>query len=634
MIIFRLVVSLAIAISLTSIGILGHLEASAREGSIQNYVENMQPGWNLGNTFDAPSETAWGNPTTSKELMDRLVALGYKSLRLPVTWDGHLGDSPEYIIDKDYMSRIREVVDMALDAGLYVVLNLHHDSSWIGKMESEHDAVLAKFNVIWKQIADTFKNYPDKMLFESINEPRFSEDWNEDTPEYFAMLDELNLSFHQIVRQSGGNNGKRPLVLPSMTSSSSPARIEALGKTIAKLKDRRLIATVHYYGFYPFSVNMAGATIFNDEARKQLEQFFDLVYEKFVAQGIPVLVGEYGLLGFDKSLDTIEHGEMLKYFEYVGYYTKAKNMTTMLWDNGQHFDRREFKWADPSLYNIMSAGWNGRSSTAEAGSIYIKKDAPIQDAVLNLNLNGNKFAELYVGERMLAADTNYEASAERLIIKAALLESLLKGEYGENADLTAKFSSGADWVISVILYDTPQLHSTEGNDTLFSIPALYNGDRVRAMEAVYANGGIAGPADWTPFKEYNYAFAPDYEKGELNLTPQFFKELKDGEVHLKVHFWSGSVLDYTLSKSGANIVGMSPTDPVQDKTIVAGQEPEAGAGGTATATVVTDEPSPTPEASTETNPSSAKNGWLLTGLIAIAAVTAGFGYYTRRSKKR
>ncbi|MFC5470651.1 cellulase family glycosylhydrolase [Cohnella suwonensis] len=628
---FRLLVSLAIAIGIATPGMLGHSEAAERKSAMQKYVDNMQPGWNLGNTFEAPGETAWGNPITSKDLVDRLVALGYKSIRIPVTWDGHLGEGPDYLIDKEYMSRVREVVDMALDAGLYVVLNLHHDSHWIGKMETEHDAVLAKFEALWKQIAEAFKDESDKLMFESINEPRFSDDWNKDAPEYFAMLEELNVSFHRIVRHSGGGNGKRPLVLPTLTASSSPARIEELGKTIAKLKDSRLIATIHFYGYYPFSVNLAGATTFDDEARTQLEQFFDLAYDEFVAKGIPVLVGEYGLLGFDKSTGTIEHGEMLKYFEYAGYYTHAKNMTTMLWDNGQHFDRRELKWADPSLYDIMSAGWKGRSSTAETDSIYIKKNEPVQDAVVNLVLNGNRFVDLYAGERKLTAGADYEASADRLTLKAALLESLMNGQFGENAALTVKFSSGADWAIHVILYDTPRLNSVKGNDTLFNIPALYNGDRVKAMEAVYANGGNAGPADWTPFKEYNYAFAPEYEEGELNLTPQFFKELKDGEVLLKVHFWSGAVLDYALTKSGTTIVGVSPTDPVHDETVVASPEPDGE--GTATATVVPAEPSPTTVAPSETDQGGAMNGWLIVGLIALAAVAAGAGLYARGRKR-
>ncbi|MGO4376166.1 glycoside hydrolase family 5 protein, partial [Paenibacillus sp. MCAF20] len=177
-------------------------------------------------------------------------------------------------------------------------------------------------------------------------------------------------SFHSIVRGSGGSNKLRPIVLSTLTASSSQKRLNELDKTIAKLDDKRIIATVHYYGFYPFSVNLGGVTTFNEEARNDLVQTFDRVHETFVAKGIPVIIGEFGLLGFDKSVDTIEQGEKLKYFEYLGYYAKQKQLTTMLWDNGQHFDRRALEWKDPELFAVMKASAGGRSSTASTDQLF------------------------------------------------------------------------------------------------------------------------------------------------------------------------------------------------------------------------------------------------------------------------
>lgn len=127
------------------------------------------------------------------------------------------------------------------------------------------------------------------------------------------MLDELNVSFHAIVRHSGGNNNKRPLVLSTLTAAPTRARLDELAKTITKLNDDRLIATFHYYGYYAFSVNLGGSTTFDNTAREDLIQAFDRAYDTFTAKGIPVIVGEFGLLGFDKSLDTVQHGEILKF---------------------------------------------------------------------------------------------------------------------------------------------------------------------------------------------------------------------------------------------------------------------------------------------------------------------------------
>ena len=117
---------------------------------MQTYVNAMEPGWNLGNSLDAvgEDETAWGNPRITKELIQSIAAEGYNSIRIPVTWEAHIGDAPDYTIDSAYMNRVQEVVDWALDADLYVMINLHHDSwRWISYMEKDHDNVLARYTL-------------------------------------------------------------------------------------------------------------------------------------------------------------------------------------------------------------------------------------------------------------------------------------------------------------------------------------------------------------------------------------------------------------------------------------------------------------------------------------------------------
>lgn len=124
----------------------GPSASSLSKNSMQAVVEAMQPGWNLGNTLDATGEdeTSWGNPRVTKELIQSNAAQGYKSIRIPVTWDVHLGDAPNYQIEPAYLDRVQEVVDWALDAKLYVMINLHHDSwLWVSHMEKNHDEVLA-----------------------------------------------------------------------------------------------------------------------------------------------------------------------------------------------------------------------------------------------------------------------------------------------------------------------------------------------------------------------------------------------------------------------------------------------------------------------------------------------------------
>ncbi|WP_102716428.1 cellulase family glycosylhydrolase [Paenibacillus castaneae] len=540
-------------------------ESKEKQNAMQTYVEAMQPGWNLGNTFDATgAETSWGNPSTTKEFIAQIAAAGYKSIRIPITWKHRMGVEPDYIIDKVFMDRIQEVVDWSLEAGLYVMINLHHDSSWVFNMASEHDEVMARFNAAWSQISKHFKGYSHKLMFESINEPRFSEDWGKDAPEYFQMLDELNTSFFHIVRKSGGNNAERPLVLSTVTASPSQARLDELYKTISTLKDKHIIATFHYYGFYPFSVNLAGKTTFDEDAKRDLIEAFDRTYDTFSAKGIPVVVGEIGLLGFDKSYDTIERGEILKYFDFINYYAKEKKFTLMLWDNGQHFNRRTLQWNDPTLYEVMMADKYGRSSIADKDYIFIKKDEPIIDADIALQLNGNTLQDIKIGDKILASGTDYELNEEKLVIKSSLLETLITKEYGVIANLVCTFSAGAKWEINVINYDTPILKNADGLDSLFAIPTLFHGDRLATMEAVYTSGGNAGPSDWTSFKEFNQSFSPAYDASEIKLTKAFFEQVKDGEIKLNMHFWSGEIIPYTITKTGSNVIGLSSTEEQKD----------------------------------------------------------------------
>lgn len=531
--------------------------AAAPQSAMQSYVEAMQPGWNLGNSLDAvgADETAWGNPRVTKELIQKIAAQGYKSIRIPVTWDAHIGSAPNYTIDAAYMNRVKEVTQWALDANLYVMINVHHDSwVWLSKMENNHDQTLARYNAAWTQIANAFKNSPNKLMFESVNEPRFTDGGTTDEGKQQALLNELNNSFHNIVRASGGGNTTRPLVISTLEASPSQERMTATYNAISQWNDKNIIATVHYYGFWPFSVNIAGYTTFNQEVQNDITTTFDNVYNTFVAKGIPVIVGEYGLLGFDKNTGVIEQGEKLKFFEFFGQYLKQKQIATMLWDNGQHFSRTQYTWSDADLFNMIKASWSGRSATASSDLIYVKKGAAAQDKSVTLNLNGRTLSSLTVNGTTLQSGTDYSLSGSTLTFKASRLSQLTSsGNLGKSAVITAKFNGGADWKFNVVLYQTPKLSNASGTTSSFSIPTAFNGDQLATMEAVYTSGGNAGPQNWTSFKEFETAFSPT--SNAIKLQPAFFNETNNGTVKLTFHFWSGEKVTYTINKNGSSVTG-------------------------------------------------------------------------------
>ncbi|KUO16475.1 cellulase [Streptomyces dysideae] len=413
-------------------------------------VAAMQPGWGLGNSLEAtPDETAWGNPRTTKALLNKVRAQGFNSIRIPVTWSDHQGGAPNYTIDAAYMKRIKQAVDWALADGFYVMLNVHHDSwQWVSKMPTEHDKVLARYNATWTQIATTFKNAPARLNFEGINEP-VSDDASD--AQKAELLNELNTSFHGIVRKSGGHNKTRLLVLSTIGGTPSQGLMNDLATTIKSLHDKRLIATVHYYGYWPFSVNIAGSTRYDATSQKDMAKAFKLMHDIFVAKGIPVILGEYGLLGYDWTRPgLIERGEALKFFEELGYQARINGVTTNLFDAGSFLHRKTLKWRDPGLYALMKSSWSVRSATASSDMVFVPKSGTVKDRTLTLNPHGKTFKALKYGSTTLVKGKDYTLSGNRLTLKAATLTRLSGSRaYGVNATLRAQFSRGVPWQIKV-----------------------------------------------------------------------------------------------------------------------------------------------------------------------------------------
>lgn len=536
----------------------GHRWPDPRRDSASEIVADMQPGWNLGNSLDAvgADETAWGNPPITRELFDEIEDHGFESVRIPVTWGQHAGPAPDYTIDPAFLDRVAEVVDWALAEDLYVLLDMHHDSwMWTNQMPTQPEAVTARFTAIWEQIAERFRDHPRSLLFESINEPQFAGTSGDE--QSYQLLHDLNVAFHDVVRSSGGRNADRVLVIPSLHTNADQGRLDALVASLDALDDENLAATFHYYGYWPFSVNVAGGYRFDDVARQDLIGTFTRVHDTLVERGIPVILGEYGLLGFDRHTGTIEQGEKLKFFEMLGHYARQTDVTTMLWDNGQHLHRTEFEWRDTELFGHISTSWERRSGTASTDQVFVPAGGQVTAQTVVLEPHGHRFTGLYLGHDRLRPGRDYQLDGDQLTLSARLLDRLAdEGAYGTSAELTVRYSRGLPWRIEIVSFDTPVLQDATGTTDAFAIPTAFNGDRLATMEAHYLDGTFAGPHSWTSYKEYDVAFAPDTQAGTILLRPAFFAEVTDGApVVLTFHFWSGEVLQYTVVRTGTEVTG-------------------------------------------------------------------------------
>lgn len=326
-------------------------------------VKDMKIGWNLGNTLDCydysdyatDGETAWGNPKTTKSMIDTVKAAGFNAVRIPVSWNDHMnGDT----IDSAWMDRVNEVVDYAIDNGMYVILNVHHDDyTWLNPSKADEAKVKARLVKIWEQIASRFKDYDEHLLFEGMNEPRIvggQDEWTGGTEEEREVINNLFAAFVETVRKSGGNNATRSLII----TGHAAAIDEKAVKGIKVPDDDHIIVSIHAYAPYSFALDQSGTSTFSDSDKSELDKNFDFLKSTFIDKGIPVIIGEFGSLNKDNMSDRVKH------MEYYVSAAKARGITCFIWDNGVKDGEGAFgllNRKDGSWYfkDIVDAAMNG-----------------------------------------------------------------------------------------------------------------------------------------------------------------------------------------------------------------------------------------------------------------------------------
>lgn len=310
-----------------------------RDISAKELVSEMKVGWNLGNTLDATgakgldAETSWGNPKTREDMVKLIKDTGFNVLRVPVTWDGHMDD--KYNVDKDWMARVKEVVDYGINNDMYVILNTHHEEWYFPDSENK-DGDIEQIKALWSQIADEFKNYDEHLLFEGLNEPRLrgtSSEWTGGTAESQEIINEYEQAFYDTVRNSGGNNDKRHLMITGYAASSTTESLQAI-----KLpeNDNKLIVSVHAYLPYSFALDTTGTDKFDKNSDTfSIDNMFTHLETLFLSKDIPVIIGEFGSINKQNEDDRIE---LVKY-----YVSKAKEngVPCIWWDNGAFVGKGE-----------------------------------------------------------------------------------------------------------------------------------------------------------------------------------------------------------------------------------------------------------------------------------------------------
>jgi len=305
-------------------------------------VADIKIGWNLGNSLDVPvknssvaqMETAWGNPVTTMAMITALKNAGFNAIRIPVSWTKAASGAPDYTIRTDWMERVKEIVNYAVDNDMYIILNTHHDENVLTFMNSNAAAGKAAFQKLWEQIAVNFKDYNEKLIFEGLNEPRTpgsSNEWNGGTDEERANLNSYYPIFVNTVRNSGGNNDKRILMINPYAASADASAMSALTLPADRAANK-LIVSFHAYQPYGFALNKDPSINSwnknNSWDTSPIADPIDRYYTKFVSQGIPVIIGEFGAMNKNNEADRA------RWAEYYISYAQNKGIKCFWWDNG------------------------------------------------------------------------------------------------------------------------------------------------------------------------------------------------------------------------------------------------------------------------------------------------------------
>ncbi len=355
-------------------------------------VANMRVGWNLGNSLESNSgdldwmwiewwtdgsptayETAWGNPVTKPELIEMFRNAGFGAIRVPVTWYPHIDDDGN--IDEAWMKRVHEVVDYVIDCGLYCILNVHHDTgaantAWLRASAATYEATKDLYSALWTNIADEFKDYGEKLVFEAYNE--MLDDYNSwcfasygtssgydanVANDAYKAINSYAQTFVNAVRATGGNNAERNLVVSTYGACSGEGTWNShLSDPLTQLNypddsaDGHIIFEVH---FYP-SIGSSSLSTMTADAK----QCFDSLKTDLISKGAPVILGECGSLdGDDYSNNPTLFCEFTK--EYVAL-AREYGIAAFYWMTLSDGDDRSVpQWSKEDIKDAIITGYYG-----------------------------------------------------------------------------------------------------------------------------------------------------------------------------------------------------------------------------------------------------------------------------------
>ena len=327
-----------------------------------DFVKQMTVGYSIGNTLDAPStsETAWGCPKITRNLVKAIYNKGFDVIRIPITWYPVIDSNGNFKDSNARLNRVKEVVDWAYNTGAYVIINTHHEMSWLNTWasiknsdetdvdSSKETAMVNKFGTLWKNIANKFKDYGERLIFEGYNETRDTESNWAVSKEASVTLQKIGQKFVDVVRSTGGNNSKRYLLLNTYGAvcKAKPVQLFQMPSDSAN----HLIIGVHTYDPQKLCFRDSSTTTFDESAMKEIfDSAFKQLKDLYLSKGIGVIMGEMG------AVNKNNNSERIKYVNSLVSYCSNYSTIPVWWDSG--FTDKSNSVDAFGLINRSSCSW-------------------------------------------------------------------------------------------------------------------------------------------------------------------------------------------------------------------------------------------------------------------------------------
>jgi endoglucanase len=289
-------------------------------------------GINIGNALDAPSPGEWG-VDVKPEYFAVIREAGFNTIRLPVRFSAHLSTQPQYSIEPDFLESVKTAVDEGLNSGLIIILDLHHFDAIMSDPAGNQEKLID----IWEQVSRAFKDYPDTLYFEILNEPSGS-----------LTYEEWNVLSGRVINTIRQYDPGRMIIVDS-------GEFSHIG-TLAKLslpKDPRLTATFHFYEPFNFSHQGAfwvdgskmwmGTTWVGTTAeKKQITDRLDEAARWSSSMKIPVMMGEFG------TIELADRDSRLRWTSFVAREAEKRNIGWVYWQFCSNF----------AIYSCESGRWD------------------------------------------------------------------------------------------------------------------------------------------------------------------------------------------------------------------------------------------------------------------------------------